>query len=136
MNVSFTFAKHLKCSRALWIYKWKPQEGGSAPQCVKNENYFQYLIFGCCASDVFERHLRFLMTDIFKSIPEINPKLMWSYFARKELPYNLRKRFILILPRINSTYYSATLFTLRELWYGIILLLLLDQPVIRWILKK
>ena len=32
---------------------------------------------------------------------------MWSHFPHKELLYNLRKRFILTLPRINSTYYSV-----------------------------
>ena len=38
------------------------------------------------------RHFRFLVTEIFKSISQINPKFMCSFFKPKRLSYNLRKR--------------------------------------------
>ena len=37
-----------------------------------------------------QRHLRILVTEIFKSVSKINSKFMWSYFSSKNLSYNLR----------------------------------------------
>ena len=54
-----------------------------------------------------QKHLRFLVTEIFKSISQINPEFMWSFFKRKRLPHNLRKGPILNLPRLQSTYYGT-----------------------------
>ena len=54
-----------------------------------------------------QRHLRFLLTEIFKSISQINPEFMWSFFKPKKLSYNLRKGPILNLPRTQSTYYGT-----------------------------
>ena len=45
------------------------------------------------------RNLQFLVTEIFKSISQINPESMWSFFKPKKLSYNLRKGPILNLPR-------------------------------------
>ena len=44
---------------------------------------------------VDQRHLRFLMTEIYKSIWQLNLEFMWSYFTHKDMPYNLRKGPIL-----------------------------------------
>ena len=30
---------------------------------------------------IHQRHLRFLMTEIYKSVSQLNPELMWSYFT-------------------------------------------------------
>ena len=38
------------------------------------------------------RHFRFLVTEIFKSISQINPEFMNSFFKPKTLSYNLKKR--------------------------------------------
>ena len=56
---------------------------------------------------IHQRHLRFLITEIYKSISQLNPKFMWLYFTHKELLHCLRNDSILNLPRINSTYYSC-----------------------------
>ena len=52
-----------------------------------------------------QRHLRFLVTKIFKSVSKTNPKFMWSYFSSKNLSYNLRKRPSLSLSSTMSTVY-------------------------------
>ena len=54
-----------------------------------------------------QRHLRFLVTEIFKSLSKTNPKFMWSYFSSKNLPYNLRKGTSLSLPSAKSTVYGT-----------------------------
>ena len=47
------------------------------------------------------------MTEILKSIPQISPEFMWSFFKPKKLSYNLKKGPTLNLPRTQSTYYST-----------------------------
>ena len=34
-------------------------------------------------ASVHQRHLRFLMTEIYKSISQLNPQFMWSFFTQK-----------------------------------------------------
>ena len=50
---------------------------------------------------VHQRHLGFLMTEINKSISQLNAEFMWSYFRHKDMPYNLRKGPILGLPKTH-----------------------------------
>ena len=40
---------------------------------------------------VHQRHLRYLMTETYKSISQINPEFMWSYFTHKDMSHNLTK---------------------------------------------
>ena len=55
---------------------------------------------------VHQRYLRFLVTEIYKSISQLNPEFMWSYFTHKNMPYNFRKSPFLGLPKAHSFYYS------------------------------
>ena len=63
---------------------------------------------------IHQRHLRFLVTEIFKSISQISPEFMWSFFMQKKLSYNLRKGPILNLPRTQSTYYGTNAVHFRD----------------------
>ena len=54
-----------------------------------------------------QRHLRFLVTEIFKSVSKTNPKFIWSSFSSKNLSYNLRKGPSLSLPSAKSTVYGT-----------------------------
>ena len=56
---------------------------------------------------VHQRYLRLLMTDIYKSISQLNTEWMWSYSTHKDIPYNLRKGPILSLPKTRSFYYGT-----------------------------
>ena len=51
-----------------------------------------------------QRHFRFLVVEIFKSISQINPDFIWSFFKQKKLSYNLKEGPALNLPRTQSTY--------------------------------
>ena len=51
-----------------------------------------------------QKHLQFLVTEIFKSISPIDPRFMWSFFKQKKSSYNFRKGPILNVPRTQSTY--------------------------------
>ena len=61
------------------------------------------------SASIHQRHLRFLMIKIYKSISQVNPESMcyFTYFTHKELPYNLRKGSILNLRRTNAPYYGT-----------------------------
>ena len=61
------------------------------------DDSYNNLLLSSNPVSVHQRHLRFLVTDISKSISEINPEFMWSFFKQKKLSYNLRKRPILNL---------------------------------------
>ena len=61
------------------------------------DDSYNNLLLSSNPVSVHERLLRFLVTDISKSISEINPEFMWSFFKQKKLSYNLRKGPILNL---------------------------------------
>ena len=54
-----------------------------------------------------QRHLRILVTEIFKGVSKKNPNFMWSYFSSKNVSYNLRKGPSLLLPSAKSTMYET-----------------------------
>ena len=54
-----------------------------------------------------QRHLRFLMIEIYKSISQLNPQFMWSFCTHKDIPHNLREGPILGLPKTHSFYYGT-----------------------------
>ena len=68
-----------------------------------NDTYDNLLLQSSMVS-VHQGHLRFLMTEIYKTISQLNPEFMWSYFKHKDMSYNLRKGPILGLPKTHSFY--------------------------------
>ena len=54
-----------------------------------------------------ERHLRFLLTEIYRSNDTLNPEFMWSYFKYRKVPYNLRRGPVLLIPPARSTIYGT-----------------------------
>ena len=67
---------------------------------------------------IYQKHLRALATEIYKSLADVNPDFMKPYFKIKEMPYNLRNGYALKLPSTNSTYYgiNSVLFRACLLW--------------------
>ena len=53
-----------------------------------NDSYYNLLLSSNSVS-IHQRHLRFLVTEIFKSISQINPEFVWWFFQQKKLSYNL-----------------------------------------------
>ena len=65
---------------------------------------------------IHQRHLRFLVTEVYKSISHLNPMFVCSFFTNKEIPYNLRKVQVLSLPPERSTYSGIYL---KRTWYKV-----------------
>ena len=54
-----------------------------------------------------QRHLRFLLTEIYKSTGTLNPQFMWSYFKYRKVPYNLRRGPVLFIPPARSAIHGT-----------------------------
>ena len=53
---------------------------------------YQNLLMENSSISAHQRHLRFLVTETYKSKTQINPEFMWSCFIYNNITYNLRKR--------------------------------------------
>ena len=71
------------------------------------DDSYKNLLLSSNSVSIYQMHLRFLVTEIFKSISQISPKFMWSFFKPKKLSYNLRKGPILNLPKTQSTFHGT-----------------------------
>ena len=54
---------------------------------------------------IHQRYLRFLATDVCKSLMNINPEFMWEFFNKTPAQYNLQKPGIVYLPPARSSCY-------------------------------
>ena len=68
-----------------------------------NECYEELLIRNNEVS-IHQKQLRTLATEIYKSLTDVNPDFMKSYFPIKEIPYSLRNGSVLKIPPTRSTY--------------------------------
>ena len=71
-----------------------------------NECYEELLIRNNEVS-IHQKQLRTLATEIYKSLTDVNPDFMKSYFPIKEIPYSLRNGSVLKIPSTHSTYYGT-----------------------------
>ena len=71
-----------------------------------NESYEELLL---CKNEVsiHQKQLRILATEVFKSLPDLNPDFMKSYFTIKEIPYCLRNGNFLKIPSARSERYGT-----------------------------
>ena len=51
------------------------------------DNSYNNILLRSNSVSIHQRHLRFFVTEIFKSISQINPEFMWSFFEQKKLSY-------------------------------------------------
>ena len=70
-----------------------------------NKNYDELLRNNNEVS-IHQSHLRALICEVFKSLNNLNPEFMWSYFVFKNITYNTRKGPLLRLPAAKSTSYG------------------------------
>ena len=82
-----------------------------------NKNYDELLRNNNEVS-IHQSHLRALICEVFKSLNNLNPEFMWSYFVFKNITYNIRKGPLLRLPAAASTSYgiNSVLFRACLFW--------------------
>ena len=72
----------------------------------QSDQFYKHLLNLDNSVSLHHRHLRFLVTEIFKFVSKTYPKFTWSYFSSKNLSYNLRKGPSLSLTSAKSTVYG------------------------------
>ena len=70
--------------------------------CNSNKNYDELLRDNNEVS-IHQRHLRALICAAFKSLNNLNPEFIWSYFVFENMTYNIRNGPLLRLPSAKST---------------------------------
>ena len=70
--------------------------------CNSKRNYDEFLRDNSEIS-VHQRHLRALICEVFKSLNDLNPEIMWLHFVFKNITYNIRNGPLLRLPAAKST---------------------------------
>ena len=67
---------------------------------------------------IHQRHLRALIYEVFKSLNNLTPEFMWSYFVFKNITYSIRNGPLRRLPSAKSTSYgiNSVLFRAFLLW--------------------
>ena len=68
---------------------------------------YENILLESSSVSVHQRHLSFLVTEIYKGTTQINPNFTWPYFIYNIITYNLRKGPIIYLPSPQSTYYGT-----------------------------
>ena len=64
-----------------------------------NKNYDEFLRDNNEVS-IHQRHLRALICKVFKSLNNLKPEFMWSYFVFKNMTYSVRNGPLLRLPTV------------------------------------
>ena len=71
------------------------------------DDSYNNLLLSSSSVSIHQKHLRVFVTEIFKSIPQINPEFMWSFFKHEKAFLQFKKR----------TYSKFTKNSVHLLWH-------------------
>ena len=79
---------------------------------------FEELLIKSNSVSVHQRNLQLLLTEIYKTVNNLNPSFMAEVFVTKDVPYNLRGSNNLALPRARTNLYGIDTirFVGQQLW--------------------
>ena len=60
-----------------------------------------------------------IMVEVYKTINHPNPKYMWEFFTKRDVPYNLRSSEFCKIPPVNSQRYGINFYHVEEVFFGI-----------------
>ena len=74
------------------------------PRIIHQSNTSYRDLLECNGStSIYQRHLQFLLLEIYKSIVTTNPGFLRHFFRERKVPYNFRKNAVLFLLSAGST---------------------------------
>ena len=85
------------CHKATYLKMQKKSSKSLKVIYQSNASYDDLLQLSNSMS-LHQRHLRFLLMEIYKSTVTLNPLFMWSYLKYRKVPYNLRRGPVLFIP--------------------------------------
>ena len=106
IDSQFNYVLWMFCRKTLYL-KIEKIHHKTLKVIYESNNTYNNLLLQSNTGSAHQRHLRSLMTEIYKSISQLNPEFMWSYFTHKDMPYNLRKAPFLGLSKTHSFYYGT-----------------------------
>ena len=77
----------------------------------QSEESYENLLLESSSVSIHQRHLRFLVTEIYKSTTQINPEFMWPYFTYNNIPWfgiiflgilNLANHYLNLKPKLRT----------------------------------
>ena len=83
----------------------------------QSEEHYENLLLESSSVSVHQRHLCFIVTEIYKSTTPINFEFMRPYFTFDNISFNLSKEPILYFPSTHSTYYGTNSVQ-EDPWFG------------------
>ena len=109
---------------------------------IQPKNEVKYKLQMCQTISIYQQHLKFLVTEIFKSTSSLNPQFKWSSFTYKEIPHNLRDNTLMTSMKIvqfsrprplpSPLPYPATSKILPSLWPWTSNLKRAPTPISKW----
>ena len=102
--------KELPCSQPkLWPFSVRRKDSTSN---------FEELLIKRNSVSVHQRNLQLLLTEIYKTVNNLNPSFMTDVFVTKDVPYNLRGSNNLALPKARTNLYGLDTirFVGQKLW--------------------
>ena len=73
----------------------------------QNDNTYEELLQYSRSKSIHQKHLCFLVTEVYKSVNNLNPIFMRDFFQDKIIPYQLRGGHLLKLPKSSSVKYGT-----------------------------
>ena len=67
----------------------------------------------CGSFCIHVRNLQKLMTEIYKSMNQLNPSLVWEFHEKKHVAYDLRIQNLCKLPKIKTQVYGQESLSFR-----------------------
>ena len=58
--------------------------------CEDYESTFEELLDRDKSKTIHKKNLQILMTEVYRTINHLNPKYMWEFFTKRDVPYSLR----------------------------------------------
>ena len=67
---------------------------------------FEELVLKANQCTIHRKNLKKLMVEVYSTLTQQNPSLLWDMFQEKNIDYNLRSKNLLLLPQAKATTYG------------------------------
>ena len=71
------------------LYKIEKNHHRTLRAIYQYEEFYESFLLKSSSVSVHQKHLHFLVTEIYKSTTQINPEFTWFYFSYNNISYNL-----------------------------------------------
>ena len=77
------------------------------------ESTFEELLDRDKSKTIHKKNLQLLMTEVYRTINNLNPEYMWKFFTKRDVPYGLSSSELCKIPSVNSQRYGINSLSYR-----------------------